>query len=84
MLPRLGDKYDIEIEVMSKPRAEYLTDEYFALDLPCAPAIMVGDEIVIEGADIDDHTLEAAICRQLGLPEPEPQKKGLLGRLLKK
>jgi uncharacterized protein (UPF0210 family) len=42
----------IEIEVISKPKSDYLTDEYFALDLPVAPAIMVGDEIVTEGKDV--------------------------------
>jgi hypothetical protein len=78
----LGDNYDIDIDVMSKPRAEYNTDEYFSLDLPVAPAIMVGDEIVTEGKDVDDHTVEEAICRHLELPEP--QKKGVIGRLFKK
>jgi hypothetical protein len=82
MMPRLGATYDIEIEVNSRPKAEYLTDEYFAFDLPVAPAIMVGDEIVIEGKDVDDYTVEAAICRQLGLPEP--QKQGVMARLFKK
>ncbi len=81
MMPRLGDKYAIDIQVMSKAKEEYLTDEYFDLDLPVAPAIMVGEEIVTEGADVDDHTVEAAICRELGLPEPEPEKKGLLSGL---
>ncbi len=82
MMPRLGTRYDIDIEVTSRPKAEYLTDEYFALDLPVAPAILVGDEIVAEGKDVDDYTLEAAICRHLGLPEPEPESgKGVLGRL---
>ena len=38
---------------------------------------MVGDEIVTEGKDIDDHTVEIAICRQLGLPEPESPQKGI-------
>ena len=38
MLPRLGAKYDLEIETISKPIAEYQTDEYFELDLPTAPA----------------------------------------------
>ena len=80
-MPRLGDKYDIETEVISKPRAEFNTDEYFALDLPVAPAIMVGDEIVVEGSDIAEEKLEAAICRHLGLPEPEPPKKGIVGKL---
>ena len=81
MLPRLGEKYDLDIEVISKPRAEYNTDEYFALDQPCAPAVMVGEEIVVEGADIAEEKLEAVICRHLGLPEPEPPKKGIVGKL---
>ena len=84
MMPRLGEKYDIEIEVMSKPKFEYLTDEYFALDLPVAPAIMVGDEIVTEGTDVDDYTVEASICKQLGLPQPEPEKKGVISSLFGK
>lgn len=83
-MPRLGKTYPIEIEVISKPKAEYQTDAYFELDLPLAPAIMVEDEIVVEGADISEHAVEACICRHLGLPEPDPSKKGILGRLLGK
>ena len=82
MIPRLGEKYDIEIEITSKPKPEYLTDEYFALDLPVAPAIMVGEEIITEGKDVDDYEVEAAICRQLGLPEPPKKKKGFLSKVL--
>ncbi len=77
-------KYQIEIETTSKPRAEYASAEYMELDLPTAPAIMVGDEAVVEGSDIAEHKLEAAICRYLGLPEPEPQKEGILSRFLKR
>ena len=84
MMPRLGENYDIEIETISKPPAEFNTDEYFELDLPVAPAIMVGEEIVTEGSDISDEKVEAVICKSLGLPPPEPKKKGMLGRLLKK
>lgn len=84
MMPRLGEKYDIEIETISKPREEYMTDEYFELDLPVAPAVMVGDEIVVEGSDISDEKLEEVICNHLGLPPPEPQGKGVLGRLFKR
>jgi hypothetical protein len=80
MIPRLGHTYEIEIETISKPIAEYQKDEYFELDLPTAPAVMVGEEIVVEGADVDEDKLEAVICRWLGLPDPEPQKKGILGR----
>ena len=82
MMPRLGDKYqDIEIEVISKPVAEYQNDEYFELELPVAPAIMVGDEIVVEGSNISQGKVELVICRCLGISEPEPEKKGILGRL---
>jgi hypothetical protein len=84
MVPRLGQKYSIDIEVTSKPIADYQTDEYFELDLPAAPAIMVGEEIVVEGTDVAEVRLEAVICRHLGLPEPEPQKKGFLGRIFGK
>jgi len=83
-MPRLGEKYqDIEIEVTSKPNAEYQTDEYFELDLPTAPAVMVGEEIVVEGSNISQDKVEAVICRHLGIPEPEPQKKSIFERLFK-
>ena len=80
-MPRLGNKYEIETEVISKPRAEYQTDEYFELDLPAAPAVMVDAEIVVEGSDVAEDKLENVIRRHLGLPELEPEKKGVLGRL---
>ena len=81
MMPRLGQKYDIEIETISKPKAEYSTDEYFELDLPVAPAVMVGGEIVVEGSDVSDEKLESVICKHIGLPQPKPKKKGILSRL---
>ena len=84
MMPRLGQKYEIEIETISKPIADYQTDEYFELDLPTAPAVMVGDEIVVEGADVAEDKLEAVIRRQLGLPPQQPGKKGFLKRLFGK
>jgi hypothetical protein len=85
MMPRLGEKYtDIEIEVTSKSIDEYQNDEYFELELPVAPAIMVGDEIVVEGEDISQDKVEAVICRCLGISEPERKRKGILGRFFGK
>jgi len=84
MMPRLGQKYEVEIETISKPIAEYQTDEYFELDLPTAPAVMVGEEIVVEGADVAEDKLEAVICQHLGLSAQEPQKQGFLGRIFSK
>lgn len=81
MMPRLGQKYAIEIETISKPIADYQTDEYFELDLPTAPAVIVAEEIVAEGVDVAEAQLEAAICRHLGLPLPEPAKSGIWKRL---
>jgi hypothetical protein len=78
MIPRLGQKYDIEIETTAKPKEEYLTDEYFEFDLPVAPAVMVGEEIVAEGTDVSEIDLEKVICRHLDLPEPI--KRGFFGR----
>jgi hypothetical protein len=68
MLSRLGGAYDLEIETTSKPKPEYHTDAYYALDLPVAPAIMLEDEIIGEGKDADEAKFEAAIRRHLGLP----------------
>jgi hypothetical protein len=84
MMPRLGSKYEIDIETISKPIAEYQTDEYFELDLPTAPAVMVAEEIVVEGSDVAEDQLEAVICRHLGLPAPESRGKGILGRFFGK
>ena len=85
MLPRLGDKYEIEVDTVTKPRAEYQTAEYLKLGLPPAPAVMVADEVVIQGPNISEDQVEAAIRRHLGLPELPPEaKKGFLDRLFKK
>jgi len=81
MTPRLGEKYDIEIETISRPRAEYGTYEYLKTGLPKAPAIIAGDEVVVEGSDISEDKLETVICRLLNLPPPE-LKKGIINRLL--
>jgi hypothetical protein len=83
-MPRLGAKYAIEIETTSKPIAEYQTDEYFELDLPVAPAVMVGDEIVVEGANVAEEKVEAVIRRHLDLPDVQRRKKSFFARILGK
>jgi hypothetical protein len=85
MLPRLGEKYEIEVETISKPHAEYQTAEYLQLGLPPAPAAMVGEEVVVQGPNLSEDQVEAAIRRHLGLPALPPEaKKGFLDRLFKK
>lgn len=84
MIPDLGTKYDIQIETTSKPKADHMTDDYFELDLPVAPAVMVGDEIVVEDSDVSQKDLESAICRNLGLPEPVVTKEGIVRRLFRR
>ncbi len=79
----MGAAYPVEIEITSKPLAEYRTDEWADTDLPCAPAIMIGEEVVAEGSDIAEVEVVAEIRRQLELPPLEPEKKGILGRLFK-
>lgn len=83
MSSRLGAEYPLEIETTSKPRSEYQTEEYMELDLPRAPAIMVGDEVVVEGSDVAEDKVVAEIRKQLDMPPLEPEKKGVLGRLFK-
>lgn len=83
MASRLGAEYPIEIETTSKPFAEYRTDEWEETELPCAPAIMIGEEIVAEGSDVTEDKVVNEIRKQLGMPALEPEKKGIIGRLFK-
>jgi hypothetical protein len=83
MAPRLGAEYHIDIEITTKPNADYLADEWAETDLPCAPAIMIGEEVVAEGSDVTEEKLVDEIRKQLGMPSLEPEKKGVLGHLFK-
>lgn len=69
MLPRLGDQFDIEVQVTSKPRQEFQSLEYASLGLPKAPAIMVGGKVVIAGSDIEEGKLVTEIQSQLQAAE---------------
>ncbi len=66
-MPRLGQKYAIDVETVSKSREEYQSDTYKASGLPAAPAVMVGSEIAAQGPSLADAGLEAVIRRHLGL-----------------
>jgi len=56
MVPRLGERYEIDIETIEKPKDEYMTGEYFELDRPVAPAVMVDDEILEKaGKELHDR-----------------------------
>lgn len=65
MLPRLGEKFGLKPEIISKPRQEYQTVAYEELGLPKAPAIMIGSEVVARGCDITEQELEKIIEQRL-------------------
>ncbi len=45
------------------------------------PAVIVDDDIVVEGADVIEGELENIIQKHLGMTSLEPEKKGVLGCL---
>lgn len=65
MMLGLGSRYDIDIEVTSKPRADYQSEEYSRSGMPKAPAIMIDGEVIVAGRDIDEEELETVIRRHL-------------------
>ncbi len=65
MLPGLEEKYNIEIETISKTRDTYRSAEYQATALPIAPALMLADEVVVQGKPISEEALKEAIRRHL-------------------
>ena len=68
-MPRLGEKYEIEVEAVSKSREEYQSEAYKAAGLPAAPAVMVEDEIAGQGPTLSEEKIEAVIRRHLGMPD---------------
>jgi hypothetical protein len=71
MLPGLGDTYNLEIEIISKTRDSYRSAEYSATGLPAAPALMLADEVLVQGRPISKEALESAIRRHLALEQGE-------------
>ena len=64
-MPRLGEQFDLDITVTSKPRHEFQSFSYGPPGLPKAPAIMVNDRVIVAGADISEEKLAAEIQLQL-------------------
>jgi hypothetical protein len=68
-MPRLGAKYDFEVETVSKSREDYQAESYAATGLPAAPAVMVENELAAQGPSLSEEGVEMVIRRHLGLPE---------------
>lgn len=65
MAPGLSAKYSVEIDTETHTREHYKTDEWLDTELPAAPAIMLGDDVIIEGGDIPEDELEREIKSRL-------------------
>lgn len=65
MMPRLGKNLKLVVEASSRPRVEYQSSEYARLGLPKAPAIMIGNEVLVEGQDIEEAEIEKRVRRWL-------------------
>ena len=72
-MPRLGQKYAIDVETMAKSREAYQAEAYVASGLPAAPAVMVDDEVAGQGPEISEEKLEEVIRRHLRLPPSKTQ-----------
>ena len=67
-MPRLGQKYALDVETVAKSREAYQAEAYVATGWPAAPAVMVENELAAQGPSISDEGVEAVIRRHLGLP----------------
>lgn len=63
----MGEKYDMNVETVSKSREEYQSKAYQASGLPPAPAVMVDNEVAAQGPEISEQGIEAVIRKHLGL-----------------
>ena len=70
-MPRLGQKYALEVETVAKSREDYQAEAYVATGLPAAPAVMVENELAAQGPSLSDEAVEMVIRRHLGLPPGE-------------
>jgi hypothetical protein len=67
-MPRLGQKYALEVETVAKSKEAYQAEAYAATGLPAAPAVMVENELAAQGPSLSEEGLEAVIRQHLGLP----------------
>jgi hypothetical protein len=65
MIPRLGDKHNLKIGIISKARDTYRSIEHLTTGLPPAPALMLADEILVQGRPISKESLESAMHHHL-------------------
>ena len=70
-MPRLGQKYALEVETVSQSREAYQAEAYVASGQPAAPAVMVENELAGQGPNISEEGVERVIRRHLGLPPGE-------------
>ena len=70
-MPRLGQKYALDVETVAKSREAYQAEAYEATGPPAAPAVMVENELAAQGPSFSDEGVEMVIRRHLGLPPGE-------------
>ncbi|MFZ5587636.1 MAG: NEPxGxxU motif selenoprotein TsoC [Thermodesulfobacteriota bacterium] len=69
MPPRLGREPGIKVDATALPREECRREGYISSGLPAAPAIMINDEVVIQGAGL---ARPSWVCRRPSRP-PVPR-----------
>ena len=65
IVPGLGDKFGIEIEIVEKTRDEYLSESYIGTKLPVAPSIMIDEEVIDAHSIIARSQLEKIIANRI-------------------
>lgn len=59
----MEQRQDLEVQAISRPRAEYFSAEYTASGLPKAPAITIDGRVVVAGRDIEEAALLEALAK---------------------
>lgn len=61
----MSAKHSVNVEIVTHTRDYYRSDEWSETDLPCAPAIMIDDDVIVEGENISEEDLESEIAQRL-------------------